>query len=209
MAQWSVKPEWKKSIIERNYLTKGDSTVMVETGWRWGEFIVYTDDDNPPDIESGVDMYNCGYESELVETDDGCWEDYEYDDCSDEDQEWLEEFFEEGNSWLDLEEHGWVQDECEMIIDCDLLIERLDDDGNPTGEIVGVDKEEEEIVEVKSLEPKAKWPFSEPETTVECAQFKCLSCDFTTEDINDLVENPNDDDKGAFVCPKCSGKVEL
>ncbi len=56
MATWSVKPEWKKSIIERNYFTKDDNRVMIETGWRWGEFTVYTDDDNPPDIESGVDI---------------------------------------------------------------------------------------------------------------------------------------------------------
>ena len=41
----------------------------------------------------------------------------------------MEEFFEE-NSWLDLEEHGWTHDECEMIIDCDLNIEMIE----PTGD---------------------------------------------------------------------------
>ena len=128
MATWSVKPEWKKSIIERNFLTKDGNTVMVETGWRWGEFLVYTDDDNPPKIESGVDIYSCGYDVELVETSDGCWEEHDFDDCDDETQAWLEEFFEEGNSWLDLEEHGWMQDECEMIIDCDLIIEKVSDE---------------------------------------------------------------------------------
>ena len=127
MATWSVKPVWKKSIIERNYLSKDGETFIVETGWRWGEFLVYTDDDNPPDIESGVDIYDCGYESELVETDDGCWEDYDFDDCSDETREWIEAFFEEGNNWLDLEEHGWFQDECEMIIDCDLEITKVEE----------------------------------------------------------------------------------
>lgn len=166
MALWSVKPEWKKSIIERNYLTKGDERICIETGWRWGEFTVETEDDNPPDIEAGVNIYDCGYESELVETNDGCWEEIDYDDCSDETREWLEEFFEE-NSWLDLEEHGWLQDECEMIIDCDLIIERLDDDGNPTGEIVNADKqeepEEEAPKEAMKLEPKAKWPFGDVE----------------------------------------------
>jgi hypothetical protein len=80
MATWSVKPAWKKSIIERNYLTKDGNTVMIETGWRWGEFTVETEDDNPPNIEAGVDIYDCGYESELVETDDGCWEEHDFDD---------------------------------------------------------------------------------------------------------------------------------
>lgn len=209
MAQWSVKPDWKKSIIERNYLTKDDNTVMVETGWRWGEFIVYTDDDNPPNIEAGVDIYNCGYESELVETNDGCWEEVDYDDCDDESREWLEEFFDEGNSWLDLEEHGWSQDECEMIIDCDLIIERLDDDGNPTGEIVGADEVVEEApVEPVKLNAQAKWPFDNAVET-EYAQFKCTACDYSTDDINDLVENTHDDDRGAYICPECESKVDL
>lgn len=165
MAQWSVKPEWKKSIYERNYLTKGDNKICIETGWRWGEFIVYTDDDNPPNIEADVDIYDCGYESELVETNDGCWEEVDYDDCDEETQEWLEEFLEE-NSWLDLEEHGWLQDECEMIIGCDLIIERLDEDGQPTGEIVK-QSEDPETVAIREklpkpqLTPNAAWPFGD------------------------------------------------
>jgi hypothetical protein len=126
MATWSVKPTLKKSIIERNYLTKDGNTVMVETGWRWGEFHVYTDDDNPPNIEAGVDIYDCEYETELVETNDGCWEEVNTDDCDDETTEWIENFFEEGNSWLDLEEEGWNQNECEMIIDCDLEITKVE-----------------------------------------------------------------------------------
>lgn len=128
MATWKVEPTFKKSVIERNYITKGDNTLMVETGWRWGEFLVYTEDDNPPNIEAGVDIYNCDYETELVETWDGCWEEVDYDDVDEKTRIWLEEFFEEGNSWMDLEEHGWVQDECEMIIDCDLDIKRVEDE---------------------------------------------------------------------------------
>ena len=127
MATWSVKPTWKKSILERNYLTKDGNKLMVETCWRWGEFTVETEDDTPPNLEAGVDMYDCGYDSELVSTSDGCGEDTDTDGCDEETQEWLEEFFDEGNSWLDLEEHGWSQDECEMIIDCDLLIERIEE----------------------------------------------------------------------------------
>lgn len=127
MVTWSVKPVYKKSIIERNYLSKDGSILMHETGWRWGEFLVYTEDDTPPKLEAGVNMFDCGYESEMVETSDGCWEDQNYDDCDDEATEWLENFFDEGNSWLDLEEHGWITDECEMIFDCDLIIERVED----------------------------------------------------------------------------------
>lgn len=160
MAMWSVKPSWKKSVIERSYLIKGSDRLMVETGWRRGEFTVETEDDNPPDIEAGVDIYNCDYNGELVETSDGCWEEHDYDDCSPETQEWLEEFFDEGNSYFDLEEHGWLFDDTEMIIDCDLIIERLDEEGNPTGEIVGSNKETEVVKEEITLETKAVWPFN-------------------------------------------------
>jgi hypothetical protein len=207
MAEWSVKPTWKKSIIERNYLSKDSNTVMVETGWRWGEFTVYTEDDNPPKLEAGVDMYCCGYESELVETTDGCWEEVEYDECDDETREWLDEFFEEGNSWLDLEEHGWTQDDCEMIIDCDLEITRINEDGTE-GETITTG---EEVVESEptKIEPGAKWPFENASEPVEYAQFKCVACDYSTDDINELVENTHDDDRGAFLCPKCESKVEL
>ena len=127
MAVWSIKPTWKKSIIERNYLHKDDNTIVIETGWRWGEFTCETEGDEPPELEAGVDLYNCDYDVELVETSDGCWEEHDMDDCDEETQEWLEEFFDEGNSWLDLEEHGWVQGDCEMIIDCDMDIVRVDE----------------------------------------------------------------------------------
>ena len=159
MATWSVKPNYKKSIIERNYLYKDGQQLMVETGWRWGEFTVETEDDNPPDIEAGVDIYDCGYKAELVDTIDGCWDDVDYDEVDDETREWLEEFLEE-NSWYDLEEHGWTQGECEMIIDCDLIIERLDEEGNPTGDIVKKPESVEEVKEPIKLKPTAPWPFA-------------------------------------------------
>ena len=169
MATWSVKPEWKKSIIERNYLHKDGQQLVIETGWRWGEFTVETDDDNPPDIEAGVNIYDCGYESELVETNDGCWEEHDYDDVDDETREWIEEFFDEGNSWLDLEEHGWTQGDCEMIIDCDLIIERLDEDGNPTGEIVGAHTTTTNQWPTPNSDfvETAKWPFDNAKESKE------------------------------------------
>ena len=126
MAEWKVEPTYKKSVIERNYLRKGDNSLMVEIGWRWGEFLVTTQDDNPPDLPAGIDIMNCGYDSEMIETTDACWEDRDCSECDEETQEWLENFFAEGNSWLDLEEHGWLQDESEMVIDCDMEITKVE-----------------------------------------------------------------------------------
>ena len=127
MALWKLEPTWKKSLIERMYYTKGDNSLMVETGWRWGEFTVETDDDNPPEITGGDDLWDCDYNVEMVELTDGCWEEHDYDDCDTETTEWLENFFEEGGSYLDLEDEGWTQTECEMIIDCDPQFEKIDD----------------------------------------------------------------------------------
>lgn len=127
MATWSVKPLWKKSIIERQTWSKDGNSFVWETGWRWGEFLVHTDDDNPPELEEGVDIYCCDYETELVETTDGCWEDYDFSNCAVEVHEQVAEFLEEGNSVFDLEEQGWYNDDTEMIINCEMEITRVDD----------------------------------------------------------------------------------
>ena len=143
MAVWSVKPQWKKSVIERQeWYGPNNQRLIIETGWRSGEFTVYTDDDTPPNLEPGVDIFNCGYESEMVECFDGCWEEHDMDECDEETREWLEEFLEE-NSYFDLEEHGWSYGDTEMIIDCEMDIEMVE----PTGP-------KEEPVD----DGKAKWP---------------------------------------------------
>ena len=126
MALWKIEPTWKKSLIERMYFVKDDNKVMIETGWRWGEFTCETEDDNPPEIGAGADLWDCGYDVEMIEMNDGCWEEHDMDGCDEETREWLEEFLEE-NSWMDLEEHGWINTESECIIDCDPSIERIDE----------------------------------------------------------------------------------
>ena len=127
MALWKLEPTWKKSLIERIYYIKGNNRFMAETGWRWGEFTVETDDDNEPVIEAGTDLWNCDYTVEMIELSDGCWEEHDMDDCDEETTEWLENFFEEGGSYLDLEDEGWTQTDAEMIIDCDPEFEKLED----------------------------------------------------------------------------------
>lgn len=147
MALWKIEPSWKKSLIERQYYQKDGNRIMIETGWRWGSFECETEDENVPNISAGDDLWDCGYDVEMIETWDGCWEEHDMDDCDEETQQWLEEFFEEGNSWLDLEEHGWFQGDAEMIIDCDPIFERLD--GSNAGKKYDSDGDEigEESVE--------------------------------------------------------------
>ena len=69
-------------------------------------------------------MFDCCYDCEMIETNDGCWEEYDTDEST---REWLEEFLEEGyRSIFDLEDEGWTIGDCQMIIDCDMDIERID-----------------------------------------------------------------------------------
>jgi hypothetical protein len=98
----------------------------------------------------------------------GCWEEIDYDDCDDETRTWLENFFEEGNSYYDLEEEeGWVQGDCEMIIDCDPIFERVDGpDANKRYDVDGDEIKEEEkepVGESVKLNPNAVWPFPNSE----------------------------------------------
>jgi hypothetical protein len=126
MALWKIEPTWKKSLIERIWFYKDDKKIVVETGWRWGEFTCETEDDTPPVIEPGTDLYDCEYEIEMVSCDDGCWEEHEFYGFTEEEQEELEEWFED-NSFFDLEEDGWVNSDTQMIIDCEASIERIEE----------------------------------------------------------------------------------
>lgn len=122
MALWKVTPNWKKSCVERQYFTKGDKTIVQEIGWRWGEFFIETEDDTPPELAEGVDIFSCDYELQDWSTDDGCWEQYEYQGFTEEEQEEMEEWLEE-NSAYELEENGWTATEGEMFIQCEMTIE--------------------------------------------------------------------------------------
>lgn len=127
MALWKVEPTYKKSCIERQYYNKDDKTICWEIGWRWGEFFIEVEGDETPVLEAGVDIFNCDYELSDWSSDDGCWEDYDYTNMTDEEIEEIQNFLDEGNSGFDLEGLGWIPTDGEMIIDCDVSVERVSD----------------------------------------------------------------------------------
>ena len=131
MAKWKVTPEWKKSILEvQEWVRPGESGyISHEIGWRWGEFIVETEDDNPPPIEEDVNMFDLpeGCSCDDWSTDDGCWEETDIDIPDEELKEKIEEFLSE-NSIYDLESEGWVMSDCYMYINCPVTIEKVEDD---------------------------------------------------------------------------------
>ena len=127
MATWNIEPTWKKSLVEVEHYHKDGKTIEYETGWRWGSFTCETEDDNPPDINDGDDLWDCGYDVELVETTDGCWAELRFsDNISDEEREEIEAFIEE-NSYYDLESLGWAQGDTQMFIQCEPEITKVEE----------------------------------------------------------------------------------
>lgn len=127
MALWLVETTEHKSLIERNVYVKDGNTFIVEIGWRSGDFFVETEGDEPPVLAAGVDIYNCDYDADLGDTYDNCWEDYNDEGCDAETQQWLDDFFNEGNSYHELEEHGWTVEDSSMFINCVPAITRVEE----------------------------------------------------------------------------------
>lgn len=125
MATWKIEPTWKKSVVERNFFDKDGKTIIVETGWRWGEFTCETEDDNPPLIKENIDLFSQGYDVEMQECFDGCWENYDFDGFTEEEEEEMREWL-EVNSFLDLEEEGWSNTDSEMFMACEPEITKVE-----------------------------------------------------------------------------------
>lgn len=127
MAKWKITPVWKKSILEvQEWVKPGEpGYINHEIGWRWGEFIIETEDDNPPDIKEGDDIFSVNSLCDWS-TDDGCYEETDVDVSDELLKEELEEFLEE-NSIYDLEEKGWVMSDSYMYIQCEVNIEKVEE----------------------------------------------------------------------------------
>lgn len=123
MATWKVEPALKKSVVERAYWTKDGKTIINEIGWRWGEFTIETEDDNPPEINEDTDLFNSDFEVVDFSTTDGCWEENEFEgDWTDDEQEEMEDRLDGEISIYDLESEGWVCNTSELFITCDVEI---------------------------------------------------------------------------------------
>ena len=120
---WKVTPTYKKSILERNVWVKGDQEIIQDVWWRWGEFFVSTETDQPPVIEAGDDLMSGDYVLEDWSTDDATSEDLTYE-CDEETEQQVQEFLDEGNSIYDLAEDGWEVSYSEMYIECDVTVEK-------------------------------------------------------------------------------------
>lgn len=125
MAKWKMQPSEVKCIEEVENFTKDGNTIEVTTYYRWGSFIVETEDDNVPEIDEGDNIWDTPYKVQLIETTDSVSNDYDSWGCDEETKEWLEEFLED-NSIEDLADEGWESEGTETRILCDIEFERME-----------------------------------------------------------------------------------
>lgn len=137
MTTWKVSTQEKKSVTEIEIWQKEDKKIQRVTGFRWGSVFVTTDDDDdecePPELEqsegpddNAVNMYDCGYDTELDCLDDGVYSDFIFsDNMSEEEKERMLEIWDEEpySSW---ENDGWYNVETECWFSGPLDIEKVD-----------------------------------------------------------------------------------
>lgn len=132
MADWKVSTVDKKSVLEVEIWTNNKGqTIKKITGFRWGSWIVTTDDDEEPvfeyDADGNIDM-NSYYDNnvegiELDMLDDGWYMDWEFsDDVSEEERTAITEGYEE-DGYDYLESNGWYSYETLCLVSCELDIE--------------------------------------------------------------------------------------
>lgn len=130
MALWKVAPTWKKSIVERaTWMDESRKKFIInEIGWRWGEFTIQTEGDDPPIIDEDTDLFAADFEVVDFSTNDGCWEDNDYEgEWTDEEKEAMEERLSGGEiAVYELEEEGWLNEECELYITCEVEITKVE-----------------------------------------------------------------------------------
>jgi hypothetical protein len=125
MAIWKISTTQKKMTEEREiwfHEVKGWTITRIN-GYRWGTFIVETNNDEPPedidpDNPDGINMYdyfsdNAENGAELDSMNDGCYMDWDWDEnMSEEDIEEVERIWEQ-DSYSGMEENGWYNSETE------------------------------------------------------------------------------------------------
>jgi hypothetical protein len=198
MANWTVSNYFKKCVEEHERFTKDGKYIIRKTGWRFGRWQITTTDDSIPNFDwqpddnpeyACVNMNDCTgsniEEVEFIETWDGCWDDYEYDDeITDQEREQIDLVIEEEGFW-ELENQGWYPEDCECYVCGPIQIENEAGDtvaivcSDPEGNTVSfkeVEEIEEDItfdqlaernpIEQEVIDSMPEWPFPESKEQV-------------------------------------------
>jgi uncharacterized protein (DUF427 family) len=121
MKRFEILPEYKKCTYEVQTFVKEDKKITVTTQWRYAKFSC--ESENPPVIAQLVDLYETVDNLTFEEASDGdCF--YDYENMSEEEIDTMDEWFGD-NSYLDLEEDGWIPSDCVWYFDCPVEITEI------------------------------------------------------------------------------------
>jgi hypothetical protein len=134
MATWKVSTTQKKSVEEHELWKKDDMVIRIINGFRWGTWTVETEDDELPELDQSegpsadsVNMYDCGYDSDLISLDDGWYFDIIWpDDMDDDERQRLEEIW-NADGYEGWEAEGLTQYETECWASGPLEITKEED----------------------------------------------------------------------------------
>jgi len=93
MAIWQIRNYQKKSVETQTFWTKGNQTIVIKTGSRWGVFKIETCDNNIPNFRydylpggneecDSVNLLECEtnniVNSNLIDLDNSAWDDFDF-----------------------------------------------------------------------------------------------------------------------------------
>jgi hypothetical protein len=133
LIEYKVSTRHKKNVTEIEYFVKDGKTITYTTGWRWGYVTLLV----PEGIDlaakldaennSEVEIDGLGYDINDRDLDDGCWDEWDYNDLDDEAIAAIEEAVEEDGSaygaLVDVLE--WDQHDSILIFSGPLDIENM------------------------------------------------------------------------------------
>lgn len=132
---YQVSNKYKKRYVEYEYLKNYDTddVVCIETGWRGGNWFITPQEEHEvemlveamaDDFEDELEM-NDFSEAEMIDSWDGCWDDWDWTGYKSKEGEELEEFIEEvqeeGECYL--LDNGFDNAECISIFQGQVIIE--------------------------------------------------------------------------------------
>ena len=126
MAKWRLSTAIKKCVSETQVYEKDDENIILEYTWRWGNVIIETEDDTPPDIDLSDDAnidVTCIENSYIDLLEDNCASYIRFPQFMEADEELQEEFHEDMYEWLDS--NGWECMDAEIYFEGPLTLERI------------------------------------------------------------------------------------
>lgn len=107
---WKLTTAVKKNVTQTETWSKDGKQFSLIVGWRWGT-AYFSELNQLIDLDQGEDecyeIHNLGITEDL-ELDDGCWTEFDFpDEWSEKERQFIEQLYEGGDFYYELEQAGW------------------------------------------------------------------------------------------------------